>query len=182
MINSVLNIKQKAGQKDVEWSFRLNRWSKENSALVFFRTISRLGDGVLWYSLMLVFPVLYGAEGFVVTAIMLLMASWGVWLYRAIKKRSMRPRPFRRFAHIKQGARALDEFSFPSGHTMHAVAFTIVLGAFIPWLLLLLIPFTLLTGLARVVLGLHYPSDVVFGASLGAINGVLFLNLLTVFL
>jgi membrane-associated phospholipid phosphatase len=54
----------------------------------------------------------------------------------------------------------LDEFSFPSGHTLHAVSFTIVALAYYPWLAPLLVPFTAGVALSRVVLGLHYPSDV----------------------
>jgi undecaprenyl-diphosphatase len=53
----------------------------------------------------------------------------------------------------------LDEFSFPPD-TLHAVSFTIVALAYYPWLAPLLVPFTLGVALSRVVLGLHYPSDV----------------------
>jgi undecaprenyl-diphosphatase len=65
----------------------------------------------------------------------------------------------------------LDAFSFPSGHTLHAVAFTLVALGYWPWLASLLVPFTLLTATSRVALGLHYPSDVIAGAALGAAIG-----------
>ncbi|HET7766673.1 MAG TPA: phosphatase PAP2 family protein, partial [Burkholderiales bacterium] len=58
---------------------------------------------------------------------------------------------------------------FPSGHTLHAVAFSMVAISFYPALAWLLVPFTLLVASSRVVLGLHYPSDVLAGAALGAI-------------
>ena len=68
----------------------------------------------------------------------------------------------------------LDEFSFPSGHTLHAVSFTLIALAYVPMLAPLLVPFTLLVALSRIVLGLHYPSDVlaatVIGSLLGAIS------------
>jgi undecaprenyl-diphosphatase len=48
------------------------------------------------------------------------------------------------------------------------VAFTIVATGFVPMLAWVLVPFTLLVAASRVVLGLHYPSDVLVGASLGA--------------
>lgn len=50
---------------------------------------------------------------------------------------------------------------------MHAVCFTTVLAIFAPWIALAVLPFTLLVMLSRVILGLHYPSDVVIGAVLG---------------
>ena len=54
-------------------------------------------------------------------------------------------------------------------NTLHAVAFSIVAIAFYPVLAWLLVPFTLLVAASRVVLGLHYPSDVLAGAALGAL-------------
>ena len=62
----------------------------------------------------------------------------------------------------------MDHFSFPSGHTLHAVMATITLGYIQPILLLLMLPFTILVALSRMILGLHYPSDVIVGAVIGA--------------
>jgi undecaprenyl-diphosphatase len=61
----------------------------------------------------------------------------------------------------------LDEFSFPSGHTLHAVSFTLVALAYFPVLAPVLVPFTVLVALSRVVLGLHYPSDVLAATVIG---------------
>jgi len=57
--------------------------------------------------------------------------------------------------------------SFPSGHTLHAVAFTVLATHYFPELLVLLGPFAILVALSRVVLGLHYPSDVAAGGTIG---------------
>jgi undecaprenyl-diphosphatase len=61
----------------------------------------------------------------------------------------------------------LDKFSFPSGHTLHAVAFTTLAWHYHPLLGMALMPFTCVVALSRIVLGLHYPSDVLAGALIG---------------
>src|SRR3569833_655547 len=82
-------------------------------------------------------------------------------MYRYLMRWTRRPRPFRAYSQIVVPEAPLDEFSFPSGHTLHAVSFTIVALAYFPILAPLLIPFMLLVAMSRVVLGLRYPSDVV---------------------
>jgi undecaprenyl-diphosphatase len=62
----------------------------------------------------------------------------------------------------------LDEFSFPSGHTLHAVAFSLVAMAHYPVLAWALVPFTASVAVSRVVLGLHYPSDVLAATAIGS--------------
>ena len=70
---------------------------------------------------------------------------------------------------IKLGERPLDVFSFPSGHTLQTVLFTMMLGSQTPMLLWILVPFTVLIAISRMVLGLHYPTDVLIGAGIGAV-------------
>jgi undecaprenyl-diphosphatase len=95
-------------------------------------------------------------------------AAVGLALYKWLKMRTCRPRPYQVRAAIRPGADPLDQFSFPSGHTLHAVAFAILFTAFSPPLGWLVWPFAALVAASRVVLGLHYPSDVLAGAAIGA--------------
>ncbi len=95
-------------------------------------------------------------------------------MYRGLKRWTRRPRPFRAHDGIVPYIAPLDEFSFPSGHTLHAVSFTMIALAYFPMLAPLLVPFTMLVAMSRVVLGLHYPSDVlaatVIGLGLGGLS------------
>jgi undecaprenyl-diphosphatase len=81
----------------------------------------------------------------------------------------LRPRPFNVYPAIKCVGKTLDQFSFPSGHTLHSVVFTLVALSYYPGLFWLLVPFTGMVALSRPILGLHYPSDVLAGAALGAL-------------
>jgi undecaprenyl-diphosphatase len=76
---------------------------------------------------------------------------------------------------ITCNARPLDQFGFPSGHTVHAVAFTAIAIAYYPRLAFLRISFAFLVALSRMVLGLHHSSVVLArGASGAAFAGISF--------
>jgi len=150
---------------------RLNRGVQHTWVRVLFMTASRLGDGVIWYALMLALPLLYGAAGLRVAAIMLATGLVGLALYKILKRTFVRERPFIRHAGISLAGAPLDRYSFPSGHTLHAVAFTWQACVAFPELTVVLLPLALAIAASRVVLGLHYPTDVLVGALLGAITG-----------
>jgi undecaprenyl-diphosphatase len=54
---------------------------------------------------------------------------------------------------------------------------TTMLGYAVPVLLILMLPFTVLVAASRMILGLHYPSDVVMGAVIGITVAVSFISL-----
>lgn len=153
---------------DQDLCLRLNRAGRIAWVRSLFRAISRLGDGLFWYALML---ALLAGEGAAALRPVLHMLAAGIActaLYKWIKARTSRPRPYQAHPDIVCRGVALDAFSFPSGHTLHAVAFSLIALAYYPFLLPLLVPFTLLVAGSRLVLGLHYPSDVLAGAAIGA--------------
>ncbi|MEJ2632128.1 MAG: phosphatase PAP2 family protein [Acidihalobacter sp.] len=145
-----------------------------------FAIVSRLGDGVLWYSIILALPFVHGAGAALVSLQMIAVGLSSYLLYRWLKRATGRVRPCQRLeGDILHSVAPLDEFSFPSGHTMHAVAFTIILVAYYPVWAVFVIPFTVLVALSRMVLGLHYPSDVIAGALIGSTTAILSLLLTT---
>lgn len=155
---------------------RCNRASRRAWVRAIFGVISRLGDGAAWYALMLALLVRFGTDAVPAVAHMIAAGLTCTVLYKWVKGKTLRPRPYEAHPEIVLFAAPLDHFSFPSGHTLHAVAFTLVAAAYYPWLAWLTMSFTLLVAASRVMLGLHYPSDVVAGALLGAaVAGVLLL-------
>jgi undecaprenyl-diphosphatase len=133
------------------------------------RVASRLGDGALWYALLAVLPVIYGAAAIRPVLIMTATGLSGLLIYRSLKATLVRERPFIRHPAISLTMAPLDRYSFPSGHTLHAVCFTIQAIAHFPALAWVLAPLASLIALSRVVLGLHYPTDVIAGAVIGAL-------------
>ena len=83
----------------------------------------------------------------------------------------MRERPYITHSAIECASAPLDRYSFPSGHTLHAVCFTLLLSSYFPEWTAALIGLALLIALSRVILGLHYPTDVAAGAALGGSLG-----------
>lgn len=154
---------------DLALCVRLNHAVRIVPVRRLFRTVSRLGDGMLWYALMLALLAAGGAQALIPVGHMAATGFAGTLLYKWLKSKTSRPRPFAVESAIRAGADPLNAFSFPSGHTMHAVSFSVVAAAYYPVLVWLLGPFTILVALSRVVLGLHYPSDVLAGAALGAL-------------
>jgi len=147
----------------------LNLGSEQLPLLRLMQGASRVGDGVVWYLLIALLPLLYGRAGVRASLAMMLTGAIGLGLYRLLKKALVRERPFIRHPGITLTMPPLDRYSFPSGHTLHAVCFSTQAVAQFPELGWVLVPLAALIAASRVVLGLHYPSDVLAGALLGLV-------------
>lgn len=160
-----------------EWDIDLcqacNDLSRNHSVRSTFKIFSRLGDGMFWYALMASLLVVYREAALHAVLHMLAAGIVSTALYKLIKQKTLRPRPFNVYPSIVCNGHALDQFSFPSGHTLHAVSFSMVAIAYFPALAWLVVPFSLMVAISRPVLGLHYPSDVLVGALIGALIAAL---------
>jgi len=135
---------------------------------VLFQAASRLGDGVVWYVLIGALPLVYGRAAARPALVMAVTGLLGILIYKWLKTHLLRERPFIRHPGITLAMPPLDRYSFPSGHTLHAVSFTWLAVGHYPELAWVLIPIAGLIAGSRVVLGLHYPSDVLAGGAIGA--------------
>ncbi|XKE43766.1 phosphatase PAP2 family protein [Halomonas organivorans] len=153
----------------LEWPFcqRLAAFSIHRPWLATLRLASKAGDWPIWVALILAQPGLHGSGGWHLAAHYGLTALVAIVFYRLVKTRLCRERPFITFSGIACREPARDRYSFPSGHTMHAVMFATLVAAHTPWLLPWLLPVVALIAVSRVGLGLHYISDVLAGAAIG---------------
>lgn len=158
-------------QKFDQFEFRvcvyLNNYSRRLPIRQFFRLISRLGDGIFWYLLLLTLPLLNGTTGWIQLCYISLTGLVSVGLYKLLKAHLVRERPFISFGAIIAQTQPLDRYSFPSGHSMNAACMAILLASCQPLYSELVTSFALLVAMSRVILGMHYPSDVIIGVILG---------------
>lgn len=162
-----MNAGQRLSQREQAWCLTANRWGARQAVRAYFRMVSRLGDGAFWYALMAGLALFEGWRGLTAAGHLAATGLVASILYRKIKRWTKRPRPFAADGRIQPWIAPLDEFSFPSGHTLHAVSFTLVALAYYPMLGWLLVPFAVSVAASRVVLGMHYPSDVFAAALIG---------------
>lgn len=159
-------------ERDRRWALGLHQVARLPFWRGLFVAVSRLGDGPMWYLAIVLLPALNlfgtGLDGTVVSLQMFSAGFINLALYKLLKRRVARARPYTNCPGIQACTRALDCYSFPSGHTLHAVAYAILLGWHFPVAAWVLAPYAVLVALSRVVLGLHYPSDVLAGAATGA--------------
>lgn len=87
-----------------------------------------------------------------------------------------RPRPYQKFAFDLPTSkffsfRTTRPNSFPSRHTLAYMAVAVVVLMYFPWIGIVLVIVSLLAGGGRVILGYHWPSDILAGAIIGALIG-----------
>ncbi|UYG09463.1 phosphatase PAP2 family protein [Halomonas sp. M4R1S46] len=153
----------------LEWQLcqRLAGFSIHRPWLATLRLASKLGDWPIWVVVILAQPWLHPQAGWRLAAQYALTAAAAIVVYRLLKTRLCRERPFITFASIPCQEPARDRYSFPSGHTIHAVMFLTLVAAHSPALMPALVPLVALIAVSRVGLGLHYLSDVAAGAAIG---------------
>ena len=132
---------------------------------------TRLGDGWLWYALGIILLLWGGPQRFSAVGAAGSAAIAGIIVFKALKRLSHRPRPCQLEPHCWSKVFPPDKFSFPSGHTMTAFSIALVLSYYYPSLEGTLLFLALSIGFSRIVLGMHFLSDVLAGIVLGVALG-----------
>ena len=147
---------------------RINRWPAPRWIRVWMMCATRGGDGWLWYGMGLVILLFGGDERFLAVLAAALAAGVGITIFLRIKKATGRKRPNCFEPHCWATLLPPDQFSFPSGHTITAFAVAISLSMFYPSLAIGLIFCAVSVALSRILLGMHFLSDVLAGAVIGS--------------
>src|SRR5579871_1792938 len=150
---------------------RINRWPAPRWIQLWMLCATRGGDGWLWYGMGLVVLLFGGAGRFAAVAAAALAAGVGIALFLKLKKATGRKRPCALEPHCWAKLLPPDQFSFPSGHTITACAVAMSLSRFYPGLAVGLIFCAVCIAASRILLGMHFLSDVLAGALIGTTLG-----------
>ncbi|HET7291850.1 MAG TPA: phosphatase PAP2 family protein [Vicinamibacteria bacterium] len=167
-----MNVLALVNDSDLRISDRVWAWRPPRFFRAWMLWASRLGDGWLWAGIGLVL-LAAGGPGRRVLAGGALAAFASNALLLPLKRRFRRRRPCESGLHPLYDVRPLarfaaDRYSFPSGHALNAFAIATVVGLGLPGLSPLLLVLAASVAASRVLCGLHYVSDVLVGALVGA--------------
>lgn len=147
---------------------RVNWWRAPRWIRVWMICATRGGDGWLWYAMGLAVLVFGGAPRWPAAGAAALSAGAGIVVFTGLKRTIRRRRPCALEAHCWARLLPPDQFSFPSGHSITAFAVTVPLGTAYPALVPGLLFCALSVAVSRILLGMHYLSDVIAGSLIGA--------------
>ncbi|HEY2647032.1 MAG TPA: phosphatase PAP2 family protein [Candidatus Acidoferrales bacterium] len=147
---------------------KVHRWRPPRWLRFWMIASTKLGDGWIWYTVGIALLLFGGEMRFIAFAASASAEAATVVIFRLIKKASKRKRPCHLERHCWANVLPPDQFSFPSGHAMSAFAIAIPLCIFYPELQTILLALSVSIAVSRVVLGMHFVSDVVVGSLMGA--------------
>src|SRR5271155_4738795 len=159
---------------------RVHRWRAPRWFRILMILATRGGDGWLWYALGLTLVLYGGEQRFAAIGAGTSSAAAGIVLFRVLKRTSRRKRPCEIEPHCWASILPPDKYSFPSGHSITAFGVAIALGMFYPELQVCLLLAAFLIAASRIILGMHFLSDVLAGSAIGTMLGVLSFHVFSV--
>jgi undecaprenyl-diphosphatase len=150
---------------------RLNRWRAPRWVRWWMFLATKAGDGWLWGVIGIAVLLSADALRFHAIEAAACAVTTGIVLFHKIKRKVCRLRPRDIEPHCWATIVTRDKFSFPSGHSTTAFAVALSLGSFYPEIMLVLLLLAANVAISRVIVGMHYLSDVLVGSGMGALLG-----------
>jgi undecaprenyl-diphosphatase len=150
---------------------RLNRWRPPRWIRVWMLAASRAGDGWLWWCCGIALLVSHDSARHEAIAAAATAVLTGIFSFKVLKQVVGRKRPCALEPHCWANLLPPDQFSFPSGHSITAFAVAVSLGTFYPTAFPVLLFCAASVAISRVLLGMHFLSDILAGSGLGAALG-----------
>ena len=154
-------------RRDHSLMHRANNWAAPRWVRIYVVGSTRGGDGWLWYAMGLAIFLFGGETRLEALAAAIVASALSALLFMWLKRFTGRRRPCQIEPHCWATLLPPDHFSFPSGHTMMAFAVAVSLSLFYPTLTIGLLFCALSIAMSRILLGMHFLSDVVVGALIG---------------
>jgi undecaprenyl-diphosphatase len=151
---------------------RVNRWRPPRWLRLWMVAATRGGDGWLWYGMAAVVALFGGENRAPALGAAALSAAAGTALFLKLKRAIRRKRPCALEPHCWTTLLPPDQFSFPSGHTITAFAVATSLGAFYPSMQPGLLFCAASVAASRILLGMHFLTDVLAGLTIGCMLGL----------
>lgn len=170
------NLMQTLGQVFLQSDLRRNKIIKG-----FFIIFTRIGDGLIYP----VFIVLsFSFSNLTLNYVLSFLLAFTVEriLYFTIKNTMKRIRPFERLKINEIPVLPPDRYSFPSGHTSAAFLFAALVSFYFPSITFIVFIYAILVGLSRIILNLHYPTDVLIGSQLGISIAIISVEIIDIIL
>lgn len=163
-----MNVKNDVYKRDLQlllWCVRSHSYRR---FIAFIRIISRSGDGYMQALLPCAVAIAEPQTGPIFLLMTLLAYAIERPLYFVLKRTLKRRRPPEVIPFFSSLVTPSDQFSFPSGHTMAAFLLAGLCSAYYGSTAYPLYIWACAVGSSRVILGVHFPTDILAGACLGS--------------
>jgi undecaprenyl-diphosphatase len=150
---------------------RVNRWRAPRWIRWWMLLATRAGDGWLWGLVGIAVLLSSDATRFRAIEAAACAVAAGIAIFHKVKRVFCRKRPLDIEPHCWAHIVTRDKFSFPSGHSTTAFAVAVSVGSFYPEIMPALLVLAANVAISRVIVGMHFLSDVLAGSGIGALLG-----------